>query len=128
MWERWNSYTHEDGFGDASMNSFNHDAYGAVGQWMYERVAGLSPDPAHPGYKHFFIRPLIVEQLEYARAELATPYGKAVSGWEKAGNEVVLSVVVPPNTTATVVFPDGREPVTIAAGSHRFGVDAPAAK
>jgi alpha-L-rhamnosidase len=57
MWERWNSYSHADGFGDAGMNSFNHYAYGAIGQWMYERIAGLAPDPAQPGYKHFFIQP-----------------------------------------------------------------------
>ena len=41
MWERWNSYSHKDGFGNAGMNSFNHYAYGAIGQWMYERIAGL---------------------------------------------------------------------------------------
>ena len=57
MWERWNSYSHKDGFGNAGMNSFNHYAYGAIGQWMYERMAGLAPDPKNPGYKHFFIQP-----------------------------------------------------------------------
>jgi alpha-L-rhamnosidase len=73
MWERWNSYSHADGFGDASMNSFNHYAYGAIGQFMYERIAGLSPDPKHPGYKHFFVRPLVGSSLKSASAELDTP-------------------------------------------------------
>ncbi|RKX47267.1 MAG: rhamnosidase, partial [Verrucomicrobia bacterium] len=82
MWERWNSYSHEDGFGKVGMNSFNHYAYGAINQWMVERIAGLDPDPAHPGYKHFFIRPVIGTQLDWARAELETPYGKASSGWK----------------------------------------------
>lgn len=120
MWERWNSYSHEAGFGDATMNSFNHYAYGAIGQWLYERVAGLAPDPAHPGYKHFFVRPLVGGPLSSARAELETPYGKAVSAWRQRDGKVVLDVVVPPNTTATVEFPDGRKPQTVPAGTHRF--------
>ncbi len=122
MWERWNSYSHDKGFGDASMNSFNHYAYGAIGQWMYERVAGLAPDPAHPGYKHFFVRPLVGRQLTSARAELETPYGKASSAWVKQGGKVVIEVVVPPNTTATIEFPDNRSPETVAAGIHRFEI------
>ena len=85
MWERWNSYTRDKGFGNAEMNSFNHYAYGAIGQWMYERVAGLAPDPASPGYKHFFVRPLIVRQLDSACAELETPYGKANSRMAAGG-------------------------------------------
>jgi alpha-L-rhamnosidase len=119
MWERWNSYSHEDGFGDANMNSFNHYAYGAVGQWMAERVAGLAPDPAVPGYKHFFVRPLPRGPLTSARAELETPYGKAVSAWEKCGNEFVLSVTVPPNTTATIELPAG-DVQDVVAGEHEF--------
>ena len=120
MWERWNSYTRDKGFGDVSMNSFNHYAYGAIGQWMYERLAGLAPDPASPGYKHFFVRPLIVKQLDSARAELETPYGKAVSAWEKKDGKVEMDVVVPPNTTATVEFPDGRAAQSLAAGAHHL--------
>lgn len=122
IWERWNSYTRADGFGDVAMNSFNHYAYGAIGQWLYERVAGLAPDPAHPGYKHFFVRPLVIRQLTWASAKLETPYGNASSRWEKAPGKVVLDIVVPPNTTATVEFPDGRPPETIDAGAHRYEV------
>jgi alpha-L-rhamnosidase len=121
MWERWNSFTREGGFGNASMNSFNHYAYGAIGQWMYERVAGLAPDPANPGYKHFFVRPLIApSQLNSARAELDTPYGKASSGWVKRQGGVAMDVVVPPNTTATIEFPDHRAPETVAPGTYHF--------
>lgn len=120
MWERWNSYSRDEGFGDASMNSFNHYAYGAIGQWLYERVAGLTPDPEHPGYKHFFIRPLILDQLTHTRAELQTPYGQAVSAWEKRGDTVTLTITIPPNTTATIQFPDGRESETVEAGTYRY--------
>lgn len=128
MWERWNSYSHEHGFGDASMNSFNHYAYGAIGQWLYERVAGLAPDPANPGYKHFFVRPLIGGPLDSARAELETPYGKAASGWAKRDGRIELDVIVPPNTTATVEFPDGRPAKTVATGTHQFTVRMPGSR
>ena len=123
MWERWNSYSHKNGFGDATMNSFNHYAYGAIGQWMVERIAGLAPDPAHPGYKHFFVHPTPGTPLDWARAELETPYGLASSSWKKTGGKLEMEVVVPPNTTATIVFPNGRRPETVPAGSHRFELE-----
>jgi alpha-L-rhamnosidase len=123
LWERWNSYSHEDGFGPAGMNSFNHYAYGAIGQWMYERVAGLAPDPAHPGYKHFFVRPVVGGPLTWANAELETAYGKASSGWKKVDGKLVMDVIVPPNTTATIEFPNGRKSETVPAGNYRFELE-----
>jgi len=105
MWERWNSYSHEHGFGDAKMNSFNHYAYGAIGQWMVERIAGLAPDPEHPGYKHFYIQPRPGGPLTWAEAELETPYGKAKSAWRETGETLTIEATVPPNTTATLVVP-----------------------
>jgi alpha-L-rhamnosidase len=120
MWERWNSYTKESGFGSAGMNSFNHYAYGAIGQWLYERVAGLAPDPEQPGYKHFFVRPLILPELSSARAELETTYGKAGVSWTKKSGKLALDVRVPPNTTATLEYPAGSKPQTLTAGAHHF--------
>lgn len=120
MWERWDSYTHADGFHPQSMNSFNHYAYGAVGSWMYERVAGLAVDPARPGYKHFYIRPAIGGPLTSAHADLETPYGRAASGWSLDGDTLTMQVEVPPNTTATVEFPTDRQREVLAAGRHEF--------
>jgi alpha-L-rhamnosidase len=122
MWERWNSYTREKGLGNVAMNSFNHYAYGAIGRWMYERVAGLAPDPGAPGYKHFFVRPLIGKQLDSARAELETPYGKASSAWTRRDGKVSMDIIVPPNSTATIEFPDGQKSETVAAGKYHFGL------
>ncbi len=103
MWERWNSYSHDNGFGDAGMNSFNHYAYGAIGQWMYERIAGISPLQA--GYKRILIAPVPGEQLEFAESELNTVYGKIASGWKKVGEGLELSVTIPPNTSAQIIIP-----------------------
>ena len=123
MWERWNSFSKEDGFMRDNMNSLNHYAYGAIGQWMYERIAGLSPDPDRPGYKHFYVRPLVPDQLQWARAELQTAYGIAASKWTKEQGRLVLEVVVPPNTTATIEFPSERKPETVDAGTYRYELD-----
>jgi alpha-L-rhamnosidase len=120
MWERWNSYSHEHGFGDVKMNSFNHYAYGSIGQWMYERIAGLAADSSNPGYKHFFIRPLIVAQVAWARAELQTPYGFAVSSWVKQGGKVLLNIAVPPNASATIQHERLGEPRVLTSGVHCF--------
>jgi alpha-L-rhamnosidase len=119
MWERWNSYSHADGFGDAGMNSFNHYAYGAIGQWMHECIAGLAPDPAQPGYKHFFIQPAPGGPLTSARAELETPYGKASSAWILKNGTLHLEALVPPNTTATLMLP-GKQPTILPPGRHVF--------
>ena len=77
MWERWNSYTKANGFGDAKMNSFNHYAYGAIGQWMYEYIAGL--EPTLPGYREIRIAPHAGGGLTQAAATLETVYGTAQS-------------------------------------------------
>ena len=81
IWERWNSYTHADGFGDAEMNSFNHYAYGAVGQFLYERLAGIRPDADVPGYRHTLIEPTatIACRLRLASRK-ATVHGSSSHG------------------------------------------------
>ncbi len=105
LWERWNSYSHESGFGDAKMNSFNHYAYGAVGRWMYERLAGLEPVEASPGYKHIRIRPLLNSPLNFAEAKLETRYGLAKTRWQKTRGKLSMEIVIPPNSTGTLQLP-----------------------
>lgn len=121
IWERWNSYTKADGFGDAAMNSFNHYAYGAVGEFLYERLARLAPDPAKPGYKHLIVRPAFQgHPLTSASATLETRYGTASNSWEKIGKGIEMTTVVPPNTTATIILPGKTHEVT--AGTHTFQI------
>ena len=104
MWERWNSFSKKDGYNPQSMNSLNHYAYGAVGQWMYERIAGLSS--LEPGYKKIKIAPIPnTEFLNAASASLNTPYGKASSSWKIENNTFYLDVVIPANTSAEIHIP-----------------------
>ena len=107
IWERWNSYSKTEGYNPMSMNSLNHYAYGAVGEWMYERIAGIAPFEA--GYKTIRIAPIPKAPLTSASGSLNTPYGTVSSSWKITNNEFQLEVVVPPNTTAKVMIPANTE-------------------
>jgi alpha-L-rhamnosidase len=110
IWERWDGWTEEHGFQDADMNSFNHYAYGSIGAWLYNTVAGIEIDPARPGYKHILLRPQPGSQLTHATGRLKTLYGQLVSQWKLENGRFDWTVVVPPNTTATAQLPlaDGQ--------------------
>ena len=72
IWERWDGQRPDGSFQSSGMNSFNHYAYGAVGDWMYQTVAGLDTDPESPGYRHLRIQPRPGGGLTAARAALET--------------------------------------------------------
>lgn len=102
IWERWDGIKPDGSFQTVGMNSFNHYAYGAIGQWLYGTVAGLNIDPLQPGYKHSIIKPCPTKQLSYAKAELKTMYGLLHSSWEIQGEDVHYKFKIPANTTATI--------------------------
>lgn len=105
MWERWNGWTHEGGFGDVAMNSFNHYAFGAVGQWMYEVMAGIQA--ATPGYREILIAPRPGGSFTRTRAALRCPHGRIESAWSIDGEKLVLRATIPANTSAVIRVPGG---------------------
>jgi len=105
MWERWDGWTPEKGFNDAGMNSYNHYAYGAVGEWLYASVAGIDLDPTRPGYKHVIVRPNVGGGLTWARGALRSPYGLISTKWRIDGQSLRLQATIPPNSTATIIVP-----------------------
>jgi alpha-L-rhamnosidase len=119
IWERWDGIKEDGSFQDAGMNSFNHYAYGAIGNWMYSVVAGLGIDEAKPGYKHIVIAPRPGGGLTYAKAAIDSVYGRVASGWEISGGKFVLKVEVPANTAATVKLPSGKAE-EVGSGSWEF--------
>jgi len=108
IWERWDGQKPDGTFQDVGMNSFNHYAYGAIGEWMYATVAGLQLDDDAPGYKHTVIAPEPGGGLSNAKASIDSIYGPVASGWEIANGKLILQVIVPPNTTATVRVPNAK--------------------
>ena len=105
IWERWDGIKPDGSFQTEGMNSFNHYAYGAIGEWMYRNVAGLQIDPSHPGYEHLILSPLPGGTLTSAISHLETIKGQAGSGWYLEQNNIRIVAEVPANTTATVRLP-----------------------
>ena len=106
VWERWNSIMPDGSFGDVSMNSFNHYAYGAVGDWMYRTVAGIQSDAGHPGWAHLTIAPQPGGGLTWATTSYDSIRGTIATDWSLDGQQQMrLKVTVPGNATATVRIP-----------------------
>ncbi|GAA0298850.1 hypothetical protein GCM10009540_17560 [Streptomyces turgidiscabies] len=138
VWERWNSYSKEDGFGPVGMNSFNHYAYGAIMEWMYSSMAGIARDPRSPGFKRFLLQPHLDPTGGITRVSgvYESPYGEIRSEWKVAdgGRALVYDAVVPANSEATLRLPavsadtvrEGRAPLARAEGvrfiEHTDGV------
>ncbi len=116
IWERWNGIRTDSSFEDPGMNSFNHYAYGAIGEWMYRVMAGLEIDPAQPGYKHFFIQPQPGGNFTHAKASLQTGYGEIVSGWKLENKRIAITVRIPPNTSATIRLPNSEGKAIVENG------------
>jgi alpha-L-rhamnosidase len=108
IWERWDGQKPDGTFQDVGMNSFNHYAYGAIGEWMYRVMAGIEIDPATPGYKHVLIQPRPGGGFTSVKASHDTLYGKVGSAWTLRDGRFELAVEVPPNTTATVRLPQAQ--------------------
>jgi alpha-L-rhamnosidase len=110
VWERWDALDEngacamgDDGTG--GMVSFNHYAFGAVGDFFYRRIAGI--EAIDGGYKRFRVQPL-TNELTYASASVQSPYGEIQSSWEKKDGKFTLRVKVPVSTTCKVVMPSGK--------------------
>ncbi|MCJ7449628.1 MAG: glycoside hydrolase family 78 protein [Bacteroidales bacterium] len=103
IWERWDGQKTDSTFQDAGMNSFNHYAYGAIGDWMYRVSAGI--EAMDPGFKQILIQPHPSKKLDYSKASFESAYGTIASGWERKEGKIILRIKVPANTKATIMFP-----------------------
>ena len=123
IWERWNSYTKKDGFGDVGMNSFNHYAYGACGEWMFRSMLGI--DTHGVGYKTILMTPELGQGVTWAKGHYDSIHGRISSNWKIDGNTFTWAVTVPVNTTATLRVPAGHITDILESGrpaAHARGV------
>lgn len=128
IWERWDGWTEEFGFQDAGMNSFNHYAYGAVGEWLYATVGGVSE--GEPGYRTAVIRPQPGGGLTRVNCRYNSIRGWIGSAWRLEENAFYLDVRIPPNMEADVHIPsvavesvfEGETPVDRAEGVTVLGL------
>jgi alpha-L-rhamnosidase len=137
IWERWDSMKPDSTFQDPGMTSFNHYAYGAIGDWMYRTIGGIDTEEFDgAGYKQMVIKPELGGKLTYAKTSLDTPYGKVSTDWTVNSMGFTLKVEVPVNTSATVILPpfgsniraqDGMQimgdRVRVGSGSYTFTIN-----
>jgi alpha-L-rhamnosidase len=109
LWENWNG-----------ASSHNHVMFGDISAWCYKALAGIRPDPAHPGFRQFVLRPDPVKELTEVTAWHQCPYGRIESRWQRAGKAFTWYVVVPPGTIAKTYVPaaantvlEGGQPAAI---------------
>lgn len=118
MWEHWDGIRDDGEIWSDSMNSYNHYAYGAVGDWLYGTVAGIETDEDRPGFEHIRFVPKITEKLSYAKASVKTKYGTVASEWRRESDNIVYTFTVPNGTTATATIGDVEH--KLSAGVHCF--------
>lgn len=118
IWERWDGIKPDGSFQTPDMNSYNHYAYGAIGDWMYRTIAGINSVAADPGYKTIVIAPKPGGKLTKASAELETMYGIVKSAWVLENNILKLEVTIPANTKAKIVLPSSSH--EIGSGTYHF--------
>jgi alpha-L-rhamnosidase len=103
--------------------SRNHIMFGEVNAWLYKGLGGIFPDEKQPGFKHIILKPYFAEELEHFEAKHQSPYGWIVSKWENKGKQVRYSLLIPPNSTATLSLPDniqGDKVINLKSGNHSF--------
>jgi alpha-L-rhamnosidase len=115
IWERWDTDT-----GDMAMNSeMLLLLSGNFNAWLYQTLAGINPDDSAPGFKKIIIKPCPLGDLTWVKAYHDSLYGRIESNWKREGDRFVLDVVVPPNTSATVILPDGTSH-SVESGKYNF--------
>jgi len=116
IWERWDGQKPDSTFQAPGMNSFNHYAYGAIGDWMYRVMAGIDTYEDGVGYKHSMIKPHIGGGFTSVAASLETYYGKLSCAWQVKGSDLTMDIEIPANTTATVFVPADDEADILEGG------------
>lgn len=104
IWEHWDGKKTDGSMWSPDMNSFNHYAYGAVGEWLYRVVIGLEVDEQSPGYEHFYIKPSIGGGLTWAEGSYRSVRGCIGICWNRNGDDVILKIEIPTNTSADIVL------------------------
>ncbi|MEU8874183.1 alpha-L-rhamnosidase [Streptomyces javensis] len=119
MWERWDSIKPDGSFQDVGMNSFNHYAYGSVGEWMYQNITGIAP--AAPGFREILIRPRPGGEVRSAEGRYDSLHGPVTTRWSQGGDnggDFTLTVSIPVNTTAQIWVPARRAADVTARGAR----------
>jgi alpha-L-rhamnosidase len=128
VWEHWDGLKPDGTMWSADMNSFNHYAYGAIGEWLYRVVAGIEADQDCPGYKHIIFQPHIGGDLKEVHGSFESVYGTIESSWKTENNQVSLKLQIPVNTTADILLEKGSTIIDSGDIIFENKTDRPAAR
>jgi len=113
IWERWDAVQADGTIYNPQMNSYNHYAYGAVCQWLFEAVAGFRPDAAEPGFATIVFEPTIIPDLSPVQASHQSPRGLISAGWSVNSNTALYEVEVPQGARGVLKLADDYTDVTV---------------
>jgi alpha-L-rhamnosidase len=113
IWERWDALAEDGSIYDPDMNSYNHYAYGAVCQWLFEDVAGIRPVADAPGFKVVELDPAIIPPLSPVTAWHDTALGRIDAAWSLEGNRVTYEVSLPEGMTGRIAAKNSRSEMSI---------------
>lgn len=122
VWEHWDGRKPDGTFWSDNMNSFNHYAYGSIGEWLYRCAAGINADENAPGFKHIRICPNSDERLGELYCKYHSVHGDIVSSWKRKENHVSYSIRIPVNTSAAVYLENG-EIYQVGSGKYEYEID-----
>ena len=123
MWEHWNSVKEDGSFWSSDMNSFNHYAYGAVGAWMYETVAGIQPAKDSAGFDEIVLAPIPDERLGFVKCSIETKNGMIESEWAYENGKIRFRFAVPKGTRAQIKLLGG-ESFRVSDGIYEYVTNA----
>ncbi len=121
IWEHWDGIREDGSFWSTDMNSFNHYAYGAVGDWLYGAVCGIRINEGGAGYRDITLSPIPSKRLGFAEATVRTPQGLLKSAWRYGEGTITFEFTVPHETRARICLPNGQN-ATVAEGNYCFSV------
>ncbi len=122
IWERWDAIMPDGTVNESDQNgdnmvSFNHYAFGSVGEFYYRYILGIQP--LEPAYTKVRIAPHPDKRLGRVNGSFQTRHGKISVSWEQKGEQIELHVETP--TETELVLPDNTIN-QIEKGSYVFHI------
>lgn len=123
IWEHWDGLKPDGTMWSPNMNSFNHYAYGAVGEWMYRVVGGIDLNASEPARGHFVIAPRPGGGITHCETSYQSPVGRVSVRWKLSGSSLITTVVLPPTATADLLQYSGndtrpKDSIRLRGGAH----------
>ena len=95
IWERWDSWTPDQGFANPYMNSFCHSAFGSIAEWLHASVGGLARNRSTPGWTRAVVDPRPGGGVTWGRTAYDSRIGRWAVDWVLDQSRFRIDVEVP---------------------------------